>query len=75
MRSRVFTSLTDAIVFITADLVSLSVQGVGGALTAIAAGNHKDPEKGGRIMLGGIVFQMFALTIHVVLAVGFLYRF
>lgn len=60
--------------FVTADLVSLSVQGVGGALAAIAAGNHKDPEKGGRIMLGGIVFQLFAITVYVGLAIEFVYR-
>lgn len=68
-------SITDTIVFVTADLVSLSVQGVGGALAAIAAGNHKDPEKGGRIMLGGIVFQMIAITIYMALAIEFVYRF
>ena len=68
-------SIIDAIVFVTADLVALSVQGVGGGLAAVAAGNHKDPEKGGRIMLGGIVFQMLAITIYMGLAIEFLYRF
>jgi hypothetical protein len=62
-------------VFVTADLVALSVQGVGGGLAAAAAGNHKNPEEGGRIMLGGIVFQMLAITIYMVLAIEFLYRF
>lgn len=61
--------------FVTADLVALSVQGVGGALAAIAAGNKKDPEKGGRIMLGGIVFQMLTITIYMGLAIEFVYRF
>jgi len=62
-------------VFVTADLVALTVQGVGGALAATAAGNNKDPEKGGRIMLGGIVFQMLAITIYMGLAAEFVYRF
>lgn len=61
--------------FVTADIIALSVQGVGGALAAIAAGNHKDPDMGGRIMLGGIVFQMIAITIYMGLALDFLYRF
>ena len=61
--------------FLTADIVALSVQGVGGGLAAVAAGNHTDPEKGGRIMLGGIVFQLFAITVYMVLAVEFVYRF
>ena len=65
----------DAIVFLTADLVSLTVQGVGGTLAAIAAGNDKDPEKGGRIMLGGIIFQMIAITFYMGLAIEFVYRY
>lgn len=61
--------------FLTADIVALSVQGVGGGLAAVAAGNHTNPEKGGRIMLGGIVFQLFAITVYMGLAVEFVYRF
>lgn len=61
--------------FVTADIVALTVQGVGGALAAIAAGNRRDPSKGGRIMLGGIVFQLIAITIYMALALEFLYRF
>jgi len=63
------------IVFVTADLVALTVQGVGGGIAATAAGNHKNPEMGGRIMLGGIVFQMLAITIYMGLAIEFIYRF
>ena len=74
-QSQSLNSIIDAIVFVTADLVALSVQGVGGALAAIAAGNNKDPEKGGKIMLGGIVFQMLAITIYMALAIEFVYRF
>lgn len=55
--------------------MALSVQGVGGALAAIAAGNHKNPELGGKIMLGGIVFQLIAITIYMGLAIEFVYRF
>ena len=61
--------------FVTADLVSLTVQGVGGGIAATAVGNHEDPEEGGRIMLGGIAFQMFAITIYMGLAIEFIYRF
>lgn len=64
-----------AIVFLTADLVALSVQGVGGTIAAIAAGNDTDPEKGGRIMLGGIIFQMIAITAYMIFAVEFIYRY
>jgi len=63
------------IVFLTADVVALTVQGVGGTIAAIAAGNNKNPEMGGRIMLGGIVFQMIAITIYMILAVEFVFRY
>jgi len=64
-----------AVVFLTADLVALTVQGVGGAIAAIAAGNDKNPDMGGRIMLGGIIFQMIAITIYMILAIEFIYRY
>jgi len=64
-----------SIIFLTADIVALSVQGVGGAIAATAAGNHKDPTMGGRIMLGGIVFQMIAITAYMFLAIEFIYRY
>ena len=68
-------SPADTIVFLTADIVALTVQGVGGTIAAIAAGNNKDPEMGGRIMLGGIVFQMVAITIYMILAIEFIVRY
>ena len=61
--------------FVTADLVSLTVQGVGGTLASIAAANDENPEKGGRIMLGGIVFQLFAITMYMALGTEFVFRF
>jgi hypothetical protein len=64
-----------SIIFLTADLVALTVQGVGGAIAATAAGNNKNPEMGGKIMLGGIVFQMIAITFYMILAVEFIFRY
>jgi hypothetical protein len=70
LRPKMYTT-----VFFTADIISLAVQGVGGSMAAIAAGNDKDPEKGGRIMLGGIIFQMIAITVFMGLASEFIYRY
>lgn len=56
-------------------MVALTVQGVGGAIAATAAGNNKNPELGGKIMLGGIVFQMIAITIYMILAIEFIFRY
>ncbi|TDL28650.1 RTA1 like protein [Rickenella mellea] len=59
------------IIFCTADVIALVVQAVGGGLASTAA----DPRPGGRIMLGGIVFQLMALITYNVLGAEFLWRF
>jgi len=66
------------IVFCGADVVALSIQGVGGGLAATAAGStdpNANPETGGHIMLVGIIFQMVALTFYMMLAVEFVIRY
>jgi len=66
------------IVFCGADLIALSVQGVGGGLAATAAGSsdpNASPKLGGNIMLGGIIFQMIAVTFYMILAVEFIVRY
>ncbi|KAF7985359.1 hypothetical protein HWV62_6585 [Athelia sp. TMB] len=59
------------------DVVSLVVQAVGGAIAS--SGESKDDRasanKGGHIMLGGIVFQMFSITAYVFCASEFLWRY
>jgi len=66
---------TYSIVFLTTDLVALTVQGVGGVIAATAAGNNKNPAIGGRIMLGGIIFQMIAIAMYLVPAIEFIFRY
>ena len=48
----------DLIIFITADVGALVIQSVGGAQAATAAKDGDNAEQGGRIMVGGIIFQM-----------------
>jgi len=64
-----------SILFCGADLIALTVQAVGGAQASDAASNHQDAEPGGHVMLGGIFFQMGALTLYTVLAAEFLTRY
>ncbi|TDL17312.1 hypothetical protein BD410DRAFT_554524 [Rickenella mellea] len=59
------------IIFCTADVVALVVQAVGGGLASTAV----NPVPGGRIMLGGIVFQLAALITFNILGAEFLWRF
>ena len=50
--------MIDSVVFVSCDAIALIVQAVGGAIASKAVRKSEDPEKGGHIMLGGIVFQM-----------------
>ncbi|EJT97904.1 RTA1 like protein [Dacryopinax primogenitus] len=68
-----------SIVFITADLVALIVQAIGGGMASVAVQNETkgksgNPENGAHIMVGGIIWQMAAMTIYVVLALEFFIR-
>ncbi|TFY66736.1 hypothetical protein EVG20_g4352 [Dentipellis fragilis] len=63
-----------SIIFTGCDVVALIVQGFGGVKASQAVANHEDPEVGGHIMLGGIIFQMAAIVVYVILASEFLLR-
>ncbi|KAL4243408.1 hypothetical protein ABKN59_001269 [Abortiporus biennis] len=63
------------IVFTSADIIALIIQAVGGANASEAVQDGRDPAKGGRIMLGGIAFQLAAISIYSILATEFLIRF
>ncbi|KAI0810933.1 RTA1-domain-containing protein [Irpex lacteus] len=63
------------IVFCSCDIIALVIQAVGGASASTAVNENKDPDSGGHIMLGGIVFQMAAITVYVALAAEFVFRF
>ncbi|KDQ59791.1 hypothetical protein JAAARDRAFT_127024 [Jaapia argillacea MUCL 33604] len=63
------------IVFCSCDLIALIVQAIGGASASMAARQYKSATTGGHIMLGGIVFQMAAITIYVACAAEFFWCF
>lgn len=54
--SPIFIVAADSIIFLTADTIALTIQGVGGGL----ASSQPDPDLGGHIMLAGIVIQLSA---------------
>ncbi|KAF9041080.1 RTA1-domain-containing protein [Hymenopellis radicata] len=63
-----------SIIFVSCDVISLVVQGAGGGIAA--SGNTlEDANMGGNIMLGGIVFQLVVMTLFLLLAGEFFYRF
>ncbi|KAH8826084.1 RTA1-domain-containing protein [Flagelloscypha sp. PMI_526] len=59
-----------SIVFLTCDIFALVIQFAGGGLAATA----DDPTMGGHIMLGGIAFQTFAITLFCFITLEFFYR-
>ncbi|KAF4581569.1 hypothetical protein EYR40_009853 [Pleurotus pulmonarius] len=63
------------IVFLSCDIVALVVQGVGGGMASSAAGSGRDPSLGGRVMLGGIAFQLVAIAVYAVCALEFYLRY
>lgn len=61
-------------VFIICDVISLFLQGLGGALAAYYASQEKQPDKGNYTMIGGLSFQALTLLAFLVLAVDYAWR-
>ncbi|KAJ5358758.1 uncharacterized protein N7496_011171 [Penicillium cataractarum] len=60
-------------IFVTCDLISLSLQGAGGGLAATAKTNHGSAV-GSNVMMAGIVWQVATLTVFGTLSVLFFLR-
>lgn len=60
-------------IFVTCDLISLSLQGAGGGLAATATTAHGSAV-GSDVMLAGIVWQVVTLTVFGLLSVQFFVR-
>ncbi|KAL2833156.1 RTA1 like protein-domain-containing protein [Aspergillus pseudoustus] len=60
-------------IFITCDLISLTLQGAGGGLAA-SADTDAGTKAGGDVMLAGIVWQVVTLSVFVVVSGVFLFR-
>ncbi|KAJ4177977.1 hypothetical protein NW755_013527 [Fusarium falciforme] len=64
-----------AVVFLTADIVALVIQAIGGALASTEADKiNGDTETGTNIMVAGIVFQMAAMVVFTGLVLDFMRR-
>lgn len=62
------------IVFITADLVSLILQAIGGGQAASAAATSSPTKSATDIMVAGIIFQLCSMVVFVALGVDFILR-
>ncbi|ELU38848.1 RTA1 domain-containing protein [Rhizoctonia solani AG-1 IA] len=67
-----------SIIFITADVTALIIQAAGGAMASVAR-TPEGSERGGKIMLGGIVIQLtrtlVAVILYTILGLEFVIRF
>ncbi|PGG98111.1 hypothetical protein AJ80_09583 [Polytolypa hystricis UAMH7299] len=61
-------------IFIPCDLISLILQGTGGALASVATDNGHDPTPATNVMIAGLAFQVFSLLMFIVLLVEFVWR-
>ncbi|KAM5536234.1 hypothetical protein V8D89_010133 [Ganoderma adspersum] len=61
-------------IFVTADIVALVVQSLGGGIAATTH-NQSTGRLGSNIMLGGIVFQLFSLSVFCILVTEYLVRY
>ncbi|WVW79820.1 hypothetical protein I302_101790 [Kwoniella bestiolae CBS 10118] len=61
-------------VFVTADVISLVIQAIGGGKAAVAAQEGTDTHAATKIMLAGILFQLGTMAIFVALASDFIVR-
>lgn len=60
--------------FITSDVIATVVQITGAALIGVRQSNRDDPTDANNILLGGLAYQVFSLSIFVVLTASFLFR-
>lgn len=63
----ILNPLTFSYLFISCDIISLILQGVGGSLAAVAAATGNDPSLGTHIMIAGVSFQLLSMTIFMFL--------
>ncbi|KAG9021818.1 hypothetical protein FRB95_001390 [Tulasnella sp. JGI-2019a] len=70
MRPRVFSTI-----FIACDGLSLVIQAIGGASASIAFQTGKSSLNGTHVMVAGIIFQMFAVTLYLLTGIEFLCRY
>ncbi|KAG7661338.1 RTA3 [[Candida] subhashii] len=53
-------------IFISCDILSLVIQAGGGAQASIASQNYEDATPGTNVMIAGIAFQVFAMSIFII---------
>lgn len=66
--------MTYAYIFVVCDVVSLIIQAAGGGIASSAVQQHELSTSGRWIMFGGVLFQVVAMTVFLVLLFFFLWK-
>lgn len=61
-------------IFVTCDVISLVVQAAGGGMAATALLDAEDAQTGTNVMVGGIAFQVFSMSLFLVVFVEFVFK-
>lgn len=61
-------------IFVACDLVSIIIQAVGGGISATALYDNKSTEDGTHIMVAGMAFQVFTMSVFFFMTLDFLWR-
>lgn len=61
-------------IFVSCDLLSIVLQGIGGGMAATAFQDDKDTQSGTNIMVAGLAVQVFFMTLFMVLCTDFYIR-
>ncbi|KAF8459996.1 RTA1 like protein-domain-containing protein [Kalaharituber pfeilii] len=61
-------------IFVACDFISLILQGAGGGIASVAANNNESSQTGTNIMLAGLGFQVFTLTLFMGLCAEYGWR-
>ncbi|EGV64644.1 phospholipid-translocating ATPase rsb1 [Yamadazyma tenuis] len=61
-------------IFISFDVTSLVIQAIGGGIASAESSENKDTSLGTNIMIAGIVFQVFSMSVFLILWFDFLLR-
>ncbi|KAH3688419.1 hypothetical protein WICPIJ_000558 [Wickerhamomyces pijperi] len=61
-------------IFISCDVISLAIQAAGGAIAAVNVVDYESPDSGTHIMVAGLAFQVFSMSVFIFFFAHFLYK-
>ena len=69
-----FTPRFYTITFVICDILSLVLQGAGGGTASLAVRGSKEMDRGLRVMVGGLAWQVLSLTLFMLMSADFAWR-